>query len=349
MNLSSKEKDPRKRKIIISLFIIVITLLIVNLVLEFAWQDKSFKNVNKKEINRTGIEEKFKGSLLSLGFENSWIKLKNLKKNKSSSENYLFYNVAVPADLPITVVLNEIFVSFKNYEVDIKSHEQKINGKTRLNIYAGKNLELSAEFYYDKAISRNAGSIGIFITGINNLKGDELNNFLSIPETFELLLVPSKASTGILKILNHYQRGFGILLNDDINDIEFKLNEKYSTRRLKSSIRNILGKFLHSSVFMIDGNSNLFSSDVYPLLKEEFNKRKLKLVVEDSLSNLTGESSNNALKNFRNKIEKTKKGEKAEFVITSEQFQLLQPEIIKYRRIGYKFLHPSELIKRIKY
>ncbi len=345
MNLSSKERDSRKRKIIISLFMIVITLLIVNLVLEFAWQNRAFKNGNKKEINKVGIEEKFKESLLNLGIENSWIKLKKIKKKKSSVENFLSYDVAVPADLPITVVLNEIFVSFKNYEVDVKSKEQKINGKTLLTISGGKNLELSAEFYYDRDISRNAGRIGIFITGINNLNGEELNNFLSIPEKFELLLVPSKASTEMLKTLNHYKKGYGILLNDDIKDIEFKLNEKYSRGRLKSSIRNILGKFLHASVFMIDDNSNLFSSDVYSLLKEEFKKRNLRLIVKDSLSNLTGESSNNALKNFRNKIEKTKKGEKAEFVITTEQFQLLQPEISKYRKIGYKFLIPSELIK----
>jgi hypothetical protein len=345
MNLSIKERDSRKRKIIISLFTLVIALLIVNLVLEFVWPDEAPKNVNKKEINRTGIDGKFKESLLNLGFENSWIKSKNQKKNKSSSENYLSYDVAVPADLPITVVLNEIFDSFKNYEVEIKSQEQKINGKTLVKIFVGKNLELSAEFYYNKDISRNAGSIGIFIIGINDLKSDELNNLLSIPETFELLLIPSKSSSDILNTLNHYKRGYGILLNDGITDLEFKLNEKYSKGRLKSSIRNILGKFVRASIFMIDDNSNLFSSDVYPLLKEEFIKRKLKLVVEDSLSNLTGESSNSALKNFRNKIEETKKGEKAEFVITSEQFQLLQPEIIKYRRIGYKFLHPSELIK----
>ncbi|MGB8318783.1 MAG: hypothetical protein WCE54_11700, partial [Ignavibacteriaceae bacterium] len=252
---------------------------------------------------------------------------------------------AIPVDLPITVVLNEIFISFKNYNLSIKSEEQKINGKTLLKISSGNNLKLTSEFFYDKSISRNAGSIGIFITGITNLDDEKRKALLSIPETFELLLVPSKQSSLILKTLRDFKRGYGILLNDDITDLEFKLSSKYSDRRLKSSVRNILGKFPGSSVFIIDNQSNLFSSNVSPLLKEEFKKRNLRLVSEDSLSELTNEGNNNTLKDFRDKIEATKRGETAEFVITAEEFRLLQPEIIRFRKVGYKFVHPSELLK----
>ncbi|MEJ2617610.1 MAG: hypothetical protein P8Z35_21830, partial [Ignavibacteriaceae bacterium] len=253
--------------------------------------------------------------------------------------------VAVPDDLPITVVLNEIFILFKNYDVNVKSEEQKINGKTLLKISSGNNLRLACEFFYDKSISRNAGNIGIFITGITDLTDEKVKTLLSIPETFEMLLVPSKESSRILKSLKEYKKGYGILLNDNITDLEFKLSSKYSNSRLRSSIRNILGKFPRSSVFIIDDNSKLFSSDVYPLLKKEFTKRKLKLISEDSLSELTNEGNNSALKDFRYKIEKTKRGKKAEFVVTSEEFRLLQPEIVKYRKVGYKFILPSELIK----
>jgi hypothetical protein len=346
MNLFNKGKN--SRKIIISLFVIVVILLLANFTLEILWSNKVPRREFKKQIDIKGIERIFNESLVDLGIEKNWINLKKKRKVSSavSKNNYVLYSVAIPADLPITVVLNEIFISFKNYDVNLKSEEQKINGRTLLKISSGNNLKLAGEFFYDKSISRDAGSIGIFITGITDLTGEKAKTLLSIPETFELLLVPSKESSGILKTLKEYKKGYGILLNDDITDLEFKLNSKYSSGRLKSSVRNILGKFPGSSVFIIDNNSNLFSSDVYPLLKKEFTKRKFRLVSEDSLSELTNEVNNNALKDFRNQIEQTKRGEKAEFVVTAEEFRLLQPEIVKFRKVGYKFMHPSELLKK---
>lgn len=339
MNFFIKGKNPRK--IIISLFIIVIILLIANLALEVIWNQKVPENPDKKPIKLNGIEEIFKESLANLGIENNWITLQ--KKRKKSPA--VSYRAAVPPDLPITVVLNEIFVSFKNYDVAIKSEEQKINGRTLLKISVKDNLKLSCEFFYDKSISRNAGRIGIFVKGITKLTNQGAETLLSSPETFELLLNPSKESVILLKTLKEYKKGYGILFSDDISDLEFKLSSKYSLGRLKSSIRNILGKFPNASVFIIDDNSNLFSSDVYSLLKGEFKKRNLKLIPEDLLLKLTDEGSNSALKDFRVKIQKTKRGEKAEVVVTTEEFRLLQPEIIRFRKVGYKFILPSELIK----
>ena len=346
MKLFNQGKN--SRKIIIALFVTVVILLLANLTLEILWGEKVPKPENKKKIGLTGIERIFNESLVNLGIEKNWIDLQKKRKVSSSvyKKNYISYSIAIPSDLPITVVLNEIFISFKNYNVKIKSEEQKINGKTILKISSGNNLKLAGEFFYDKSISRNAGSIGIFITGITKLTDEKLKTILSIPETFELLLIPSKESSHILKTLKEYKKGYGILLNDDINDLEFKLSSNYSTGRLKSSVRNILGKFPGSSVFIIDNNSKLFSSDIYSMLKEEFTKRKLNLVSEDSFSKLTNEGNNGALRDFRNKVEQTKRWEKAEFVINSEEFRLLQPEIVKYRKVGYKFILPSELIKK---
>jgi hypothetical protein len=346
MNFSLKGNNSPKLKIIIWLIIGAAILIITNLILQFIWQDNVSKTELKKEIDKAGIEKLFNESLSDLGFEKTWINRIN-KGNKLKhveGKDLLSYIVSVPADLPITVVLNEIFISFKNYQVKLESKEQKINGRTLLNIFKEKELKLTAEFHYDKTISRNAGHIGIFVSGISNLSGSDLQTFLSIPETFELLLVPSKKSSGILQSLNVSKRKYAILLNDDITDIEYKLSNNYSNARLKSSIRNILGKFYQASVFIIDNKSSLFSSIVYPLITEEFKKRKLNLVLEDSLSNLVDDNSSNALKDFRIKIEKIKRGEEAEFVITASEFQLLQPEIIKYRKIGYKFILPSELL-----
>lgn len=339
MSFFNKEKTPRK--IIIALFIIVIILLIANLTLEIIWNNKSPEINKKKQIGIGRIEKIFRESLANLGIEDNWIKLQKKRKKDSG----VFYRAAIPADLPITVVLNEIFVSFKNYDVKINSEEQKINGRTLLKISVKNNLKLSCDFFYNKSIRRNAGNIGIFITEMAGLTGEEIKKLLSIQETFEILLIPSKESVILLKTLKDYKKGYGILFNDDITDLEFKLSSKYSKRRLKSSIRNILGKFPEASVFIIDDQSNLFSSEVYPFLKEEFIKRHIGLIPKDSLSNLTIEENNSALKDFRIKIEETKRGEKAEFVMTTKEFRLLQPEITKFRKVGYKFIFPSELIK----
>ncbi len=344
MNLSVKGISPLQRKIIIPLIIIAVLLFIVNFTLGLFWNDSVLKVEHKEEIDTAVIKKVFKESLYDLGFEDNWIKpLTKGNKFKSSEEKTASYSVSVPADLPITIILNEIFISFKKYDVHVKSEEQKINGKTLLEVSSRNKPELNAEFYYDKSINRNAGNIGIFVTGITNLVTDDIKIFLSLPETFELLLIPSKNAGELLKTLNDFKKKYGILFNDVIPDIEYKLSSKYSKARLKSSIRNILGNFSEATIFMIDDKSKLYSSDVYPLLEEEFNKRKLKLIPEDSLSNLS-ESNTNVLENFKETIEMTKRGQEAEFIVTAEEFKLLQKEIARYRKVGYKFVLPSELI-----
>lgn len=331
-----------QKKIIIILFILSIIILAANLIYSKLYKSESRKiSKDSIEISSVETEELFKIALSNLGIKNDWIKK---RKNKNSSDLHSFF-VNVPVDLPITVVLSEINNVFEKDEAKVISSEKKINGTTSLKIFSGGKLKLISHLNYNSDIHRNAGNIGIIISDFWNLNDKKINDVLNVPEIFTVLLVPSKKSLEIIKILDEHNKNYSVLLNDDITELEFKLSEDYSQSRLLLSVRTIIGKFSQTDFFVVDNSSNLYSSSIYPFIEEEFKKRNIKLFMEDSLFNISEESEINARKKFREKIKITKEEDQAVVILSAEQLLNFQNDISDFRKVGYKFINPIKIIK----
>lgn len=327
MNFSFNQKN-----FTIILFVLAILALAANLVFDKIYENDPIKPVQQKtELNSEEIQQRFEKALSNLGIESDWIK----KKKKNT------YIVKVPKDLPITVILNEIDNSFDKSEVLITSDEKKINSSTSLKISSDNKVKLTSEFSYNDSIERNAGRIGIFVTDLQKLNDEKLKKIFNIPESFSILLVPSKKSLAILKNINDSNKNYSILLNDEIDDLEFKLDKNYSKARLKNSIRTIIGKFSNTDFYIIDNNSNLYASSIYHFIKEEFDKRKINLFLEDSVNNIKNDG-----KDFSDRITETKRRMQTTIILSAEDFLSLQNEISEFRKVGYRFINPVKIIKK---
>jgi hypothetical protein len=323
-----------KKKIVNILFGIAVFILAANLVIgKFAKKGSR----DKSEENSGVIESQFKDALSNLGIKEDWI-----TKQKGNDEP-LKFSVKIPKDLPVVLILQEMNYVFNTANVVIKSSENKIGGKTLLDFISGGETKLEAVFNYDSKVERKSVRVGFLV---NRFKQDTETDslLLDFPENFAIVLVPSKSSVEFKKKIIESRKEYVVYLDDNIDELEYRLKSSYSVSRLKSALRTIVGAFPQAVFFIIDNKSDLYNSPAYSLIKKEMEKRKIRLLDKNSFNDLAEANGKNINNVFDDLLNKLQGGEDKILIISAEDFLSLKPEIIKYRKLGYRFSNPSALL-----
>jgi len=331
--------SPRKKKIIQVLFALAVITLIANIILAKVY--KLPKPEKLESLNSNIINTKFLSAVNDFGLQKDWIKTLKTKKSNDADYSYL---INVPKDLPIPVILVEIYSSFNRTKVKIKSTEEKVGGKTSLSLFSGDQLKLTAQFIYKDNLIRNCGSVGLLVSDIDKLKSKDIGKLIQFPQTYTVLLLPSKLSLSLKDSLLNNRKEYAVLLNDDINDLDFKLNKSYSKNRLGIVIRTIIGAFPYAVFYVIDDASNLYHSPVFSFIKEEFAKRKIKLIKESAFIHIHEGNSEEVQESLKDVIKPTKLGDRKLVMLHADNFELARPEIFSLIKIGYKFINPSKIV-----
>jgi hypothetical protein len=334
-------KFPDKRKIIIALFVLTLILLMINIILT-----KIYPDAIKKEpdyLPPQEIKARFLSALASLGVQNDWITEGKLTKKFPSTLKY-YFRIKVPEDLPISLVIKEVENSFNDNEAVINSQEEKVNGKNLIKIFSDGDLVFQAQIDYGERIKRNTGRIGIFLSNFENVGEPEDSILLSAAELFTVILIPSEKNVLTYKRIMKFGKATAILLNDDVNDTNFKLGSSVSEQRIKNSVKEIFSKFPAASMFFIDKNSELSSSSVFKLISNEFIKRKVELLDKGLVKDVNSSLSENIEEKFEKEIKKLKNNDSMLLSLETSDYFKIQPIIVKYRKIGYKFVNASEII-----
>ncbi len=331
-----------KKKLIQVLFISAITLLVI----DFA-AGKLFEPVKEKDhisISLPEADSLFKSSLKSLGIDEKLIRLKKKKGSQETKD----YRVTVPDDLPIPLIVMEVKNKFEQSDVKINFNEKKIGGKTNLTIANNDDeIILSSEFDYDKTIFRSGGHIAFVLEGFDKLDEQNIRVLLSAPEQFGILLTPSKNNKKLADSLSRYRKEYLVLFNDDITELEFKLSESYTPKRLDGSLKSIIENFGRSVCITIDEQSDLYKSEVNEYLKKYFESRKISFVLKKSMIQPEGSSADDKIKSFEDKLDLLSLGGTKIFLIRADEFLSYLPSIVKYRKVGYKFVNPSEVLQSL--
>jgi len=233
-----------------------------------------------------------------------------------------------------------------DFDVELKSEEKTKEKKVLLLINSDNQLKLAAEFSYNNEIRREYGAISFLVNGITPDDIEKYNELLRTPELFYAVLIPESKSKSLLNDLNKFERRFAILLDDNIIEFDYKLSPSISEERTLLSLKNIISSFYSAAFFIVDVNSDLFESKNYTLIKEALKKRNIKIVESDrfdwlKINSLNPESS------FGDFIKRVSKVDEKVVLITAEDFLLISKLIPEYRKIGYRFIQPGELVLRM--
>ncbi|WP_337872313.1 hypothetical protein [Ignavibacterium sp.] len=319
------------------LFAVSIIFLMLVIVVD-RYISKQKPELKKKDITFIEADSLFKQALRNYGITSDFISIKKDKKNPADSS----YLVRVYSDVPVSLLLLEIENLFFPTTAEIKSREETPNGKVITNILIDKKSVITAEFVSDKNIIREKGRIGFVVYNIDFTLDN--SSLLNTPEQIIFLLTPSKESKKFAgKILAAGKR-YALLLNDEVNDLNFKIDESYGLRRNKKSFENLFKNFPSAAFIAVDDNSDLYISEIKEFIIKELEWRKafyVKLSRFDMLATYS-RSTTNA---FGELIKTMNKNESKIILIVSKNFNELLPLIPAYRKIGYKFVSATELLK----
>jgi hypothetical protein len=327
-----------KKRIIASLFGAALLVLTANVITDKIFSDSSLTKNGGWDSNT--INKNFLSDLNNFGLKSEWIK----KANNKNANGVSSYFVELPKDLPIPVVLSEIYASFYSSDIKIKSLEKILGGKTDLEIYLQNSLKLTAEFNYDIEIKRDAGDLGIIVFGLEQLNDKDINAMIEFPQTFITILSPSKSSLKLIPVLIEHHKEYAVLINDKVSDLDYRLSSDFSAYRLKLIIRSIVGDFPGAVFFIIDDRSKLYSSSAGKIVFNEFAKRNIKLLTQSSLPQMLTATGSEEKSLFRSNVEKIHLGREKLISIRADDFNSLKPEIFSLIKVGYKFISPSVII-----
>lgn len=329
------------KKISLILFMVVLVLLIANIVIDKVTDKKEVPR-NRETLSGSEIDILFHEALKNYGLSDKWI-IKKKIKNVSGDSLFSSYLVKVPKDVPIPLLLLELQDLLWEYEAETNSEEIKAGNNTIVKLYSEEYLKLAAEFSYDKNLKREYGTVSFLV---NNLPADnetKLTELLNTAEPFYVVMLPSERDKKLLPLLGKSNKRYTLLINDEINELTYKLSEKYSESRLKSSIRSIVGAFHNAAFFIIDDKSDLFASNIYKLVSGEFTKRGIALSLKSQLAEFSSNNFNSE-KSFEDFMLTVQKNEEKILLITADEFLSVIPLISSYRKIGYRFIYPGDLV-----
>jgi hypothetical protein len=292
-------------------------------------------------ISIDSVETRFVNTLTGLGIKNTWIEKKSVKNSKLPGVDSLF-EITVPADLPIAVILAELNKQYIQDSAKLNAVEKEIRGATELKISIDNNLKLLARFTYDKKSIRSTAKAAILITGVENEKNKDQQSIIQLPEQISFLVVPSKKSSELLKSFLQYRKEYAVLLNDDISDTEFKLDKKYSKGRLTNSIKDIVGVYKEAKYFVIDDNSSLTNPETYNIITDEFLKRNIKLIHLSKFNMIEGSNDEDLKNKFETKLNSICAQKTELFLLDISDFNSIIDTFQELRKKGLKYVSVSD-------
>ena len=329
------------KKIPLILFSGVIVLLILNIAVT-KYVEKDDQPIDREAILGSEIDSIFRTALANYGFSDNWI-IKKKIKNITGDSLFTTYSVSVPEDVPIHLIILELKNLFWDYEVDIEAEELVRVKKTLLKLISGKQLKLAVELFYNDKVKREYGTASFIVSDLPLEDEQVLNSFLEIPELYYVIMTPKDASKRILPVLSKAGKRYALLLNDNITELNFKLSGNYSDDKIKKTIREIVGTFYNAVFIIIDDRSDLFESRKYPLIESELLKRGIVLVTSSKFETLSASNVNTTDK-FQDFMKTIQKHDEKVLLITSLEFSSIVNLIPSYRKIGYKFIYPGDVI-----
>ncbi len=322
--------------LLVVLFCLAILLLFFNLAIDKYSQKEETLFVN--ELSAATIDSVFNSILSEYSISREQIK-KIKPPYKKCDSLAAAYSISIPKDLPVPVLLHEVFNKLNKENTRFNSIEKAINNYSVLEISAAGNLKLYAEFKTDKNLLRENGKLSFALTGVENLNKDELQTLIDFPEFLSLVILPSQKNKDLSAQINTNKKEAILLIDDSIEDSEFKFVKDYSRRRLKISVRLTIGAFQQSKFILIDDQSQIYNSPAFSFLEKEFDVRGgYNLIPLSVFERLDSDTEEKVVEQFRIGTKNLSKTDTRLFLCNMKNFYALLEELRRLQKSGVKII-----------
>ncbi len=299
------------------------------------------RNIPKNGLSFAQIDSVFLFHLNEYGINSKWVQKKNGKKYSDSLKSY--YKVKLPKDVNIPEFINSFVLKFNPQKLKFKISELKINGKTEILGFADNKLKFKALVDYAKNLQRRKITLSFLISDFADLSNSDKSELLSAPFPITLILVPSKESAEFISEINRNKKAYSVLINDDLTESDFKLNDNLPKLLLKNSIKNIKKNFSAAKIYLVDKKSNLYNSATFSFIKNEFKRNKITLNYFNQFILLFNKSIDEIISILKFHYESNDLSVGRIFILTANKFLKLKKKLGTFRKKGIKFVFPEQI------
>lgn len=321
-----------KRKVIGILLGITVFLLLVNSVVE---------QFTRKEIppvlpgySVAEAEEVLFSVINSFGIQPDWIKVVNKKFHGQDSLKHAI-NISIPRDLPIPVIIKDMRDDYPD-SLLLVTKEIKKYGNTSVNLFRGETQLLNLNYEYKDDLVRPYCSLAFVMNPLETLDEEIMNRIIRNNFPFSISFVPSFANETEIQKLAGLDKGYVILLNDDIQDNLFKLTTSSSSKRLKNAVESIINSFGSNRIYFIDDKSDIFRSTSINFIKDEFRKKGITLYPFSTLVNLSEKDQNEIASLIKFYCSSSPADTTINIRMNIDDFLALESEIGVYKKKGHE-------------
>ena len=321
-----------QRKIIYSLLSIAIFLLFANIFIELlSNNDKAAYS----SVTKANIEKKIKLVLKSFAIDEDWVSKIELKQPLDSAK--YFWKIRLPKSIKQPVLLNEIEQAIIDLPLVLQASEESIGGNTILKIFHSSKVIYYGKLIYDSNIEREFSRVAFFVQTNSELDSIELAESKTFVPSVELLIALNENCNRIVNQSKRFQLHYSLLLDDDISD-EYAMDENDSKAALIVSVKKIIREFSDSKNFIIDVNSDLYNSKIFPLIESEFRKRNIKLLKKQNYHNFLNKPFDEQISLLSYYCESNKSKDVQKIILSMRDLLQLKEKILNERLKGHQFV-----------
>ncbi|MFA7289503.1 MAG: hypothetical protein WC055_11560 [Melioribacteraceae bacterium] len=331
-----------KRKIILYLLFFSVLLLLGYLIVSVTNQKKVTSITNQeRELSVIEVDSILYTVLDDYAIPSQWVQQKKIKIKGEDSLKY-FYTINLSSDISIPMLIKDLK---KVYDKDITGmvcKETVFRNDTEINVFSSEFLKLRAELIPKKDLERDRNKLGFIICDSYKLSKEDFSYLLELPYAVTFALFPDKNFLSMRDSIVKYGKNYVVLINDEIEEKEFKLSPDYGKEILKRSVATILSKFNTASGFIISTNSDLYESTALNFVRDEFKKRKLILYTEKNFVSFDENKIEEIKSILKFHAEKLVDNRFKTFWISFENFSEIQNNLADLRKRGTRIIPFSQ-------
>ena len=165
---------------------------------------------------------------------------------------------------------------------------------------------------------REYSQLAFIVTDADDLNDEEFTKLMRISYPFALLLLPEEKTFNLLPKIYEFRKEVFLLLNDDVDEKKYSLDPDYEKLRLKTSVLAVKSDFPNIINYLVDTESDLYTSTSYNYVRDEFKKRDVKIAEYKKIINLDRDSENEIISLIQFYVESGKSQEAKTFLISAE-------------------------------
>lgn len=298
---------------------------------------------NPRQKNRINADSLFRAHLSYYKIPDSLITSAPKRQAKNDTTSSLL-RVILPGDVVYPVFIKSLNERLAKSALRAESHFQG-EYSYFLNIYQNKNKILTARITRSPQYQRRQGALAIFIL----IRADDNFNLTELdylPAGFYPLVYAEKINPAKLRTITQGNNSYGMLLDGEIKEVDFKLDFSFSESRFSGALNNIFSYFSGVNLLLLSHTANFYLPSSIGRITRKSAEKGIPVIGTGLLVDLRDTDSRISLNEIELFVSRLR-SEEAGFILMDAQAYLeIKKELFTLKEQGIKMLSLAEIVRK---